>query len=178
MTGLESEKLMNFYRSNGFEVAVIIDYPNAASVQEIDAILTSGLARLNKTVAVIEGSPGNLQKTRSRSEQTAKILSQTGHGLLVYDKGLNTIVREAENLGVPVRTIYRNFDELKGGSRTIRRFLDGAAFRARQEGLKSAIVVTASLHPETLNALLLWSMQSRSQTVTIAPLSQALMLEN
>ena len=111
MTGLESEKLMNFYRSNGFEVAAIIDYPNAASVQEIDAILTSGLARLNKTVAVIEGSPGNLQKTRSRSEQTAKTLSQTGHGLLVYDSDpeaeymetvhkSNAIKRAAANAGM------------------------------------------------------------------------------
>ena len=176
ITNFEGEKLMNLYRSNGFEVAAIVDYPNAASAQEIKDTLKSGLNRLDKTIAVIEGSAGNLQKTRARSEQTASILSQSGHGLLVHEKGLNTIVREAKTLGVPVRTIYRDLIELTGDSRTIRRFLDGAAFRARQEGKDSAIVVTASLHPEILGALLLWSLQSRSQTVTMAPLSQALTL--
>ena len=176
VANFEGAKLMNLYRSNGFEVAAIVDYPNAASEQEINDTLVSGLNRLDKTIAVIEGSPGNLQKTRSRSEQTASILSQSGHGLLVHEKGLNTIVREAKALGVPVRTIYRDLIELTGDSRTFRRFLDGAAFRARQEGKDSAIVVTASLHPETLGALLLWSLQNRSQSVTIAPLSQALTL--
>mgnify|MGYP006118531689 FL=1 len=178
ISSFEGDKLMNFYRSNGFEVAAIFDYPNAISAEEINQILTTGIERLNKAVAIIEGSPGILQKTRTTSAQTAKILQQTGHGLLVYDKGLNTIVREAKKLGVPVGTIYRDFDKLKGGSRTIRRFLDGAAFRASQKGENSAIVITASLSPETLGALLLWSMQSRSQTVTMTPLSQALTLEN
>jgi len=174
ITNFEGERLMNLYRSNGFEVAAIVDYPNTASAQEIEDTLISGLNRLDKTFAVIEGSAGNLQKTRARSEQTASILSQSGHGLLVHEKGLNTIVREAQTLGVPVRTIYRDLIEFTGDSRTIRRFLDGAAFRARQEGKDSAIVVTASLHPETLGALLLWSLKNRSQTVTMAPLSQAL----
>ena len=178
ISSFEGDKIMNFYRSNGFEVAAIFDYPNAISAQEINQILTLGIERLNKAVAIIEGSAGILQKSRTTSAQTAEILRQTGHGLLVYDKGLNTIVREAKKLGVPVGTIYRDFDKLKGGSRTIRRFLDGAAFRASQEGENSAIVVTASLSPETLGALLLWSMQSRSQTVTMTPLSQALTLEN
>ena len=116
VANFEGEKLMNLYRSNGFEVAAIVDYPNAASEQEINDTLVSGLNRLDKTIAVIEGSPGNLQKTRSRSEQTASILSQSGHGLLVHEKGLNTIVREAKALGVPVRTIYRDLIELTGDS--------------------------------------------------------------
>ena len=94
----------------------------------------------------------------------------------MYEKGLNSIVQKAHKLAIPVGVIYRNLNQSGSDSRKVRRFLDGAAFRARQSGANSAVVVTASLRPETLGALLIWSMQDRSKSVTLAPLSQALTL--
>lgn len=173
-----SEEIISHYRSKGFEVAIVIDYPPLSSQKDIEAILVSSLSLFDKTVAVIEGRPGSFQKTRARSEQIAKILSQSGHGLLIHEKGLNTIVQTANKLAVPVSTIYRNLDQLGSDSRKIRRFLDGAAFRARQSGDKGAVVVTAGLRPETLGALLIWSIQDKSKSVVLAPLSQALMIAN
>ena len=35
---------------------------------------------------------------------------RTGHGLVVYEKGLNTLAKEAVKAGTPVATIYRDLD--------------------------------------------------------------------
>lgn len=172
------EEMISYYRSKGFEVAVQVDYTRLSSTADIETILTSSVTKLSETVAVMEGRPGSFQKTRAHSEKIAKILSESGHGLLIYEKGLNTLVQTANKLDVPVRTIYRNLNQLGGDPRKIRRFLDGAAFRARQSGENSAVVVTANLHPETLGALLIWSMQDRSKSVALGPLSQALTISD
>ena len=171
-----STEILSHYRALGFEVAVQVNSPSSLSALAVEQVFMSSIQAQNETVAVIEGIPGSFQKTRERSEQIAELLSASGHGLLVYEKGLNSIVQKAHKLAIPVGVIYRNLNQSGSDSRKVRRFLDGAAFQARQSGANSAVVVTASLRPETLGALLIWSMQARSKSVTLAPLSQALTL--
>ena len=171
-----STETLSHYRALGFEVAVQVNSPSSLSALAVEQVLMSSIQAQNETVAVIEGIPGSFQKTRERSEQIAELLSASGHGLLVYEKGLNSIVQKAHKLAIPVGVIYRNLNQSGSDSRKVRGFLDGAAFRARQSGANSAVVVTARLRPETLGALLIWSMQARSKSVTLAPLSQALTL--
>ena len=171
-----SAETLAHYRALGFEVAVQVNSPSSLSALAVEQVFMSSIQAQNETVAIIEGIPGSFQKTRERSEQIAELLSASGHGLLVYEKGLNSIVQKAHKLAIPVGVIYRNLNQSGSDSRKVRRFLDGAAFRARQSGANSAVVVTASLRPETLGALLIWSMQDRSKSVTLAPLSQALTL--
>ena len=56
----------------------------------------------------------------------------------------------------------------------IRRFLDNAAFRARNE---DGVIVLARARAETLEALQEWSLGNRAQTVTLAPISAVLLAE-
>ena len=69
-------------------------------------------------------------------------LALSGHGLVLYDTGGNPGLERAKSVAVPVKTIYRNLDQDNGNERAMRRFLDGAAFRAQQEG---SVIIAASL---------------------------------
>jgi polysaccharide deacetylase 2 family uncharacterized protein YibQ len=53
----------------------------------------------------------------------------------------------------------------------IRRYLDRAAFKAAQEG---RVVVVGRTRPETVAALLEWTVEGRAATVALAPLTAAL----
>jgi polysaccharide deacetylase 2 family uncharacterized protein YibQ len=112
-----------------------------------------------------------LQGNRALADQAAARLAATGRGLLVADSGLNAALRAAEAAGVPARAIYRDLDGARQDPTVIRRFLDDAAFRARQQG---EIVVLARLRPATLSALSLWAAADRSGQVARAPLSAIL----
>jgi polysaccharide deacetylase 2 family uncharacterized protein YibQ len=100
-----------------------------------------------------------------------EVLNRTGHGLVLYEKGLNTLAKEAVKAGTPVATIYRDLDGADQNERTIRRFLDGAAFRAANSP-SEPIVVLARLRPETMSAILIWALQDRAQKTAIVPVSR------
>jgi len=168
------KSLMRYYRNQGFEVVALVDYPVGAKAQEVEVVLSAALGNITDSVAVMEWTSGTVQETREISTHTGDILETTGHGLLLYEKGLNTGLQYALKIGVPAKTIYRALDNDDEDERTLRRFLDGAAFRARQEG--HAIVV-AHARAITLSALTFWSLQERSNSVVKVPLSQVLLLK-
>jgi polysaccharide deacetylase 2 family uncharacterized protein YibQ len=91
--------------------------------------------------------------------------------LIVYEKGLNTLAKEAIKAGTPVAAIYRDLDGADQNERTIRRFLDGAVFRATNSA-SEPIVVLARLRPETMSAILIWALQERAQNIALVPVSQ------
>jgi polysaccharide deacetylase 2 family uncharacterized protein YibQ len=117
---------------------------------------------------VIERQAGALQQSRDVMLHVPEVLNRTGHGLVVYEKGLNTLAKEA---GTPVATIYRDLDGADQNERTIRRFLDGAAFRAANSP-SEPIVVLARLRPETMSAILIWALQDRAQKTAVVSVSQ------
>ena len=100
-----------------------------------------------------------------------EVLNRTGHGLVVYEKGLNTLAKEAGKAGTPVATIHRDLDGADQNEGTIHRILDGAAFRAANSPSES-IVVLARLRPETMSAIITWSLQDRAQKTAVVPVSQ------
>jgi polysaccharide deacetylase 2 family uncharacterized protein YibQ len=53
----------------------------------------------------------------------------------------------------------------------MRRYLDRAAFKAAQEG---TAMVVGTLRPETLAALLEWTIEGRASTIALAPVSAVL----
>ena len=108
------------------------DLPPEAAVQDVDVALTALVDLLPQTIGVIERQAGALQQSRNVMLHVPEVLNRTGHGLVVYEKGLNTLAKEAGKAGTPVATIYRDLDGADQNERTIRRFLDGAAFRAGQ----------------------------------------------
>lgn len=164
------------YYDAGYEVAALVSLPEEARGQDVETTLAASVAMVPKSLAFIEKGEGALQVTREATAQVTGFAKETGHGLVYIEKGLNSGVTGATKEGVPAITIYRDLDANNQDERTIRRFLDGAAFRAKQE---RNIVLTARLRPETLSALLLWALQDRAKTVAIVPLSQVMKnLEN
>ena len=67
--------------------------------------------------------------------------------------------------------MFRDFDESGQDATVIRRFLDQAAFRARQEG---SVIMVGRLRPATISALLLWGLQDRAASVRLTPISEVL----
>jgi polysaccharide deacetylase 2 family uncharacterized protein YibQ len=168
------KSLMRYYRNQGFEVVALVDYRAGAKAQDVEVVLSSVLANITDAVAVMESVAGTVQMSRETSTQTSDILKKTGHGLILYEKGLNTGLQYAMKIGVPAKTIYRMLDNQQEDEKAIRRFLDGAAFRARQHG--HAIVV-GHVRAITLSALAFWNLQERSKSIVKVPLSQVLLFK-
>lgn len=153
------------------EAVILADLPPEAVVQDVDVALTALVDLLPQTIGVIERQAGALQQSRDVMLHVPEVLNRTGHGLVVYEKGLNTLAKEAVKAGTPVSTIYRDLDGADQNERTIRRFLDGAAFRAANSP-SEPIVVLARLRPETMSAILIWALQDRAQKTAVVPVSQ------
>ena len=73
---------------------------------------------------------------------------------------------------MPTGLIFRNLDANGETPAQIRRTLDRAAFRARQN---EAVILVGSTDTTTLAAILEWALGARSTNVLLAPLSAALL---
>lgn len=162
---------MAAYRALGYEVAVLVTLPEAAQPSDVEQNLAGALVAVPEAVAMIEAPGGNLQGARGVTEQATRFAAESGHGLVFLPNGLNTAEAIARRADVPSISILRDFDGAGQDARTQRRFLDGAAFRARQDG---SVVMLGRLRPETLSALVLWSLQDRASSVSIVPISAVL----
>lgn len=163
---------MTAYRALGYEVAALVGLPDAAQPSDVEQILGGAIAAVPEAVALIEAPDGGLQADRSVTEQATRFAADSGHGLVFLPNGLNTAQAIAQRETVPALSILRDFDGDGQDARTKRRFLDGAAFRARQDG---AVVMLGRLTPDTLSALVLWSLQDRASSVSMVPVSTLLL---
>ncbi|UWR16884.1 divergent polysaccharide deacetylase family protein [Sulfitobacter sp. M368] len=162
------------YRSEGLEVLIEVDLPEAATAVDAETLLATALAGLPGAVAVLEGTDTGVQGSKELSDQVTAILGQTGHGLVTQDKGLNTMPKLARKAGVAADPIFRDFDSKGQTATVIRRFLDQAAFRAGQDG---GVIMLGRLRADTISALLLWGLQDRAGKVALAPISAVLSRE-
>ena len=105
------------------------------------------------------------------SEGLLALIADSDYGLVLRPKGLNAAQQMAEGRDLPVETVFRDFDGNDQTATVIRRFLDQAAFRARQEG---AVIMVGRLRPATISALLLWGLQDRAASVALVPISDVL----
>ncbi|TNF21023.1 MAG: divergent polysaccharide deacetylase family protein, partial [Rhodobacteraceae bacterium] len=165
---------MRSYRDAGFEVMALANLPEGARPQDTEVTLGTALDTIPEAVAVLEGDRGGLQESRGVSEQVARILADSGHGLVLYPKGLNTGQALAAKEGVSAAVLFRDFDGKGQSATVIRRFLDQAAFKAGQEG---AVIMLGRLRPETISALLIWGLQDRANRVAFVPVSQVLQFD-
>jgi polysaccharide deacetylase 2 family uncharacterized protein YibQ len=167
---------MQLLRDLNQEVIAMVGLPLEASATDTEITLASVLNLLPNTIAIMERDEGALQVSRDANAHVPEVLARTGHGVLVYEKGLTSILRAAEKMNLPSAAIYKDLDGEGQNERTIRRFLDGAMMRASNTNEKGAIVV-ARLKPDTISALLMWSFQDRASRVAIVPVSQRLKAE-
>lgn len=170
----DAEDLMAKYRAAGFEVLAMVRLPEGAQPVDVEQALPVMMGRVPEAVGVMETPEMSLQADRKVSDQVARILADSGHGLLLFSKGLNTAQKLAAKNGVPSATVFRDVDGKDQNASAIRRFLDYGALKAGDEG---GVVMVGRLRPETVTALLLWGLEDRARQVALAPVS-ALMAGN
>ncbi len=170
-----AQEAMERYRNAGFEVLAIANLPEGADARDTETVMQTVFAAVPQAVGVLEGTGTGLQISRDASEQLAPILLETGHGLVVFSKGLETAPKLIAREGVPVGTVFRDFDSAGQSATVIRRFLDQAAFKAGRDA--GGVIMLGRLRADTISALLLWGLQDRANRVALAPISAVLSAE-
>jgi polysaccharide deacetylase 2 family uncharacterized protein YibQ len=163
--------LMARYRDDGFEVAVLAKLPEGAVPSDVEITFESVFSTLPETIAVLDIGNGGLQTDRAVTDQVMNILASQGRGFVTVSQGLNMAVRAAEQAGVPAAVVYTDLDDDDQDARVVRRFVDQAAFRTRQE---SGVVLVGRMRPDTISALILWGSTSQDDQIAIVPLSAVL----
>ncbi|MDG1738296.1 MAG: divergent polysaccharide deacetylase family protein [Paracoccaceae bacterium] len=156
------------YRSKGFELLVTADLPESGDASLAEIALAPTIESIPGAVGFLEGTNGGLQGNMELAEAVLKMVEDTGNGLVLRSKGLNAAQQQADGRDLPVATLFRDFDASGQNASVIRRFLDQAAFKARQEG---SVVMVGRLRPATISALLLWGLQDRATSVALTPVS-------
>lgn len=170
-TAPQAAEKMARHRAAGFEVVLLADLPKGAAPEEAAARVESWLAQVPEAVAVLEGTVTGIQGDRAVAERVTGLVRRSGHGLILQNRGLNTVQKLAAREGVPSAVVFRDFDGAGQSPVVMRRFLDQAAFRARQEG---AVIMLGRVRPDTISALLLWGLQDRASRVALVPVSAVL----
>lgn len=167
----DARQRMQAYRGAGLEVLAAVDFPQGAQAQDVEVSLGVALSRVPEALAVLHGSSAKAETPFGISGHLAAYLADSGHGLVLQNRGLNTAQRIAERSGVPAAVVFRDIDAEDGSPDAILRLLDQGAFRARQG---SGVVMLGRLRPQTLAALRRWASEDRAGEVSLVPLSQVL----
>ena len=115
---------------------------------------------------MIDLASGGFQDNRPLATLVVPLIKAQGRGLITYDMGLNAADQVARREDVPSAAIFRQLDAEDEDVPVIRRYLDRAAFKAAQEG---RVVVLGQTRPETIAALMEWTLEGRASSVTLAP---------
>ncbi|MCP3969031.1 MAG: hypothetical protein GY717_01660 [Rhodobacteraceae bacterium] len=162
---------MTAWREAGAEVMVLTPLPAGATPADVEVSFQSFLAAVPHSVAVLDLPEALLQESRPRAAQVAEILAETGHGLVTYERGLNSGLQLARSKSVPAATVSRVFDDGTRDIAAIKRSLDHGAFRAGQAG---SVILVGQVRAASLTAIAEWALGSRAATVSLAPVSSVL----
>jgi len=168
----DSAEAARVYRQAGQEVAMLATgVPTGATATDLEQTMQALDIALPEAVVVLDAPEGELQAEPDLARQLVPIVAAQGRGLLTYDRGLNPADQVARREGVPAATIFRILDSEGESIPKMRNYLDRAAFKAAQEG---KVVVIGRAHPETVAAILEWTVEGRAATVAMAPVSAVL----
>ncbi|TYB81423.1 hypothetical protein FVF75_09965 [Maritimibacter fusiformis] len=168
----DAANALGYYRALGAETVLSVPLPEGATATDVAVTFEAYASLLERTVAAMVDEASGFQTLGAGAVQVAAGLAESGHGLVSFPQGLNTGHKAAIKEGVAAGLVFRDLDGEGQAPVVIRRFLDNAAFRARGE---RGVIVVARARPDTIQALLEWSLGNRAQTVTLAPLSAVLM---
>jgi uncharacterized protein len=162
----------DIYRAGGKEVLMLATgIPDGATAADLEVSLAALSDALPQAVAVMEQPVPVFQDDRPLATQIVPILAAQGRGLVTWDQGLNAADQVALREGLPSATAFRSLDGEDEGEDQIRRYLDRAAFRAAQDG---HVVVVGTTRAQTVQAVTDWSIEGRSESVALAPISAVL----
>lgn len=159
------------YRDKGFEVLALVGAGGDAGRADVETLLSEALAAVPGAVAVLEAPVDTLPDSRRASGQAASFLEASGHGLVSAPRASNTPQQIAAQAGVPSVVLFRDIDGDGQESPAIRRTLDQGSARAAQEG---SAVMLGRVSAATISAVVLWGLQDRGQTLSLAPISAIL----
>lgn len=160
------------YRDAGQEVLMLASgIPDGATAGDLEQTFQALDMALPEAVAVIDRVDGGFQENLELAGQIMPILAEQGRGIVTYDQGLNPADQIAQREGVPAATVFRILDAGGESIPKMRNYLDRAAFKAAQEG---RVVVIGTTRPETVAALLEWTVEGRAASVALAPVSAIL----
>ncbi len=145
--------------------------PDGATPQDAEVTLSVHLEAMPNAVGLMAPESGGFVSDRDVAIQVLQILAADGHGLVLWDQGLNPIRSVAERSGRPTALVYRQIDSRSANEREIQRRLDRAAFEARRLG---GVIVVGEARPETLEAVTLWSERNSAGDIALAPVSALL----
>lgn len=168
----DSADAARVYRQAGQEVAMLATgIPTGATATDLEQTMQALDIALPEAVVVLDAPEGGVQAQPDLARQLVPIVAAQGRGLLTYDRGLNPADQVARREGVPSATIFRILDGEGESIPKMRNYLDRAAFKAAQEG---KVIVIGRAHPETVAAILEWTVEGRAATVALAPVSAVL----
>lgn len=160
------------YREGGQEVLMLASgLPAGATAADLEVVFQGLADLLPEAVGLVDTAEGVFQGDRTLSTQIAAVLKDRGMGMVTYDKGLNSADQVAARDGVPAARIFRSIDAGDENAATISRYLDRAAFKAAQVG---RVTVIGHTRPETVAALMQWTVEGRSASVALAPATAAM----
>jgi hypothetical protein len=163
------EQLAAPYLAAGQEVVMLATaIPEGATAADLEVTFSAHATALPQAVAVLDLAEGGFQNDRPLSTQIVPIVKDQGRGLLTYKEGLNPADQVASREGLRAATVFRRLDSEKESIATVRRYLDRAAFKAAQDG---RVVVVGTTRPETVAALMEWTVEGRASSVALAPLT-------
>lgn len=163
------------YRAAGQEVVMAATgIPEGATAADLEQTFQAHAAALPQAVAVIDLPEGGFGENRPLATLAVPVIEAQGRGLITYDVGLNAGDQVARRADMPAATIFRRLDAEDESKPVIRRYLDRAAFRAAQDG---QVMVIGSTRPETVAAILEWTVEGRATTVSLAPASAVLLAQ-
>lgn len=159
------------YRENGYEVLMTLGLPEGAEARDIEVAFQSAFVAMPDAVAVLDQQDDGFGARRLTARHVVEILTESGHGLVTFDRGLNAAQQIAQREGVPGGSVFRVIDKDGASAEVMRRYLDRSAFRAQQDG---HVIVAGTLTPETVEGLMAWAMEDLSANMLIAPVSAVL----
>ncbi|NRA99473.1 MAG: divergent polysaccharide deacetylase family protein [Rhodobacteraceae bacterium] len=162
-------------RADGGEVLMIPALPDGGTPSDIEVALQSNIALIPEAIALMDLPGASFQGNRAAVQQIVEAVTASGHALVTFPRGLNTAQKLAERDGVPTGLIFRDLEGAGQTNADMRRTLDQAAFRARQQ---SSVILVGRATPDTVAALTEWALGNRAATVAIAPVSAAILIND
>ncbi|SFH23260.1 Uncharacterized conserved protein YibQ, putative polysaccharide deacetylase 2 family [Palleronia marisminoris] len=163
----DAEARAEAWRAAGAEIVAIPGPPTGAAGTGPLAMFDA----LPRAATVMAQSERGFAGGSIAADEIAAVLAETGHGLILRSGTSTSVIEAAERAGVPAVEIFRRVDGSGRDGRAVGRFLDQAAFEARNRG---AVVVIADNSPETAEGLERFLGSSRADSVALVPVSAIL----
>lgn len=163
------------YRDAGIEVlAIANDLPQSAGPSDVAVALGGYFDVLDQAIGLLDPLDGRIQNNRDLLQPVLGAIRDTGHGLVTYDRGLNTAQQAARREGIASATVFRQLDADQEQAPRIKRYLSRAAFTASKDG---AVVVVGHSYPDTVKAVLEWALDEKTADLSVVPVSQVMLRE-